>query len=240
MFTTKITTLSRASLAGVVLIIAAFFLTGSKARAQTEKAQIPASSLAEVTLELKAKFLIILRDGEKIKGKGENINIGDGTLSIKMTTNQATIPRDYKIRRLSESEIFRIYQVKGTSRGRGAKRGALIGAASVAGVLGLRYPGLLQGDASERVYFLVLPAIVGAGIGSAIGALVSREKKILIYQNPVVSPPSGLKTGMLNFRDGRLSFAVPITYLRPDNIDRFRVKPSKKNTKHIDLVQIDF
>jgi hypothetical protein len=257
MFTTKITTLSRASLAGGVLLMAALLLLSvsqaqaqtrkarartGKARAQTEKTQTAASSLAEVTMKPGTKLMVILGTGDKVKGKADNI--GDGTLSIRITTNEVTFPREYKIRILSESEISQIFQVKGTSRGSGALKGALIGAAVPAVATLIYLPiYLAQGydvDLSATVVSII-SIISGAGIGAAIGvSVVSGEEKILMYENPAASPPPASKTSLLNFRDGRLSFAVPTTYLRPDNFDRFRVKPSNKRTKHIDLVQVDF
>ncbi len=230
----KITKLSRASLAGVILLIAAcLLLSVSQAQAQTGEAQTPASSFADVTLKPGTKLLVILGTGEKFEGKADNIS--DGTLSIKINTNQtATFGGDYKIRILSESQIFQIFQVKG-SRGMGALKGGLIGAAIfTVGVFVIPWGG------DPGVIYIPLFAICGAGLGAVIGMESSGEKNILIYQYSAVSPHSGLKTGLLNFSDGRLSFAAPSIYLRPDNSDRFRVKPSKKNTKHINLVKVDF
>ncbi len=225
----KITKLPRASIAGAVLfIMAGLMLSVTQARAETVKVQTVATSLAEVTLEPGTKLLVILGNGEKVKG--EATSSAEGALSIY------TYPDG--IRKLDESEIYQIYQVKGISRGKGALIGAGIGAAGA-----LLAQAMTQEHTALTCPICAVVISIPTGIGAAIGArVVSGEQKRLLYQNPTVSPPSTSKTGLLNFRDGRLSFAVPSIYLQKNRFDGFRVKPFDKRTliKKIDLVRVDF
>ncbi len=229
----KLTTLFRATLAGAVLfIMAGLMLSVTQAWAETLKDRAVASSLAEVTLEPGAKLLVILENGEKVKVRATGI--AEGALSIY------TYPDG--ISKLSESEIFQIFQVKGRTRARGALYGAIVGAAAavpLARLTSLLYDQSIEG--LQWVGLFALAATVCVPSGAAIGALVvSGEEKKLVFQNPAVSRPPASKTGLINYRDGRLSFGVPSVYLRPDNFDGFRVKPFERRNKHIELVSVDF
>jgi len=193
-------------------------------------------------LEPKAKLLVILVTGEKIKRRATSI--AEGVLSVYTK---------YGIRRLSESESDQIYQVKGTSRAKGAIAGALIG---IMGTIPVAYS-----TKSPGITFVITAASF-IPIGAVIGALVSGEKHGLFYQNPTNSTgihdpagaslllnlthrdysPHDFKTGLLNFRDGRLSFGAPSIYLQPNRFNGFRARPFDKRTmiKKIDLLSVDF
>ncbi len=225
----KFTIIPRATLAGVALLImGCLMLFVTQGRAETVKGRAVAFSLAEVTLKPRARLLVILGNGERIKGKAADVS--DGALSVSM---------GHKIMRLSESEIFQIFEVKGTSRGNGAFTGGLIGAAGAL-LFGLWTSHL--GDVSPFMCFSIVGAI-SIPLGAIIGAkMVSGEEKKLVYQNLTISLPSDSKTGLINFRDGRLSFDVPSIYLKQNRFEGFREKPFNKRTliKKIDLVRVDF
>ncbi len=225
--------LPRDSLAGAFLfIMAVLMLSVTQARAETENGRTVAFSLAEVTLDPKAKLLVILSTGEKIKVRATGI--AEGALSIY------TYPDG--IRKLDESEIYQICQVKGISRAMGALIGAIIGTAVAVPLTSLLYYPPIE-SLKKWVGLFALAAAVCVPSGAIIGAMVvSGEEKRLVYQNPAVSPPPAFKTGLINFRDGRLSFDVPSIYLRPNHFNGFRVKPFDKMTliKKIDLVRVYF
>ncbi len=199
-------------------------------------------SLAEVSLERGAKLLVVLENGERIKGRARRI--ADGTLSVSIKDGS---------RIFSESEISQIYLAKGRSRARGALAGALLGTIGA-----IPIPVIASPDHPWITFFIA--AAIFTPAGAAIGVEVSGEKHELAYQKPtnstdILGPegatlllnlnrrydsPSDSKTGLINFRDGRLSFAVPSIYLRSNLFVGFRVTLSKRRNKLIDLVRVNF
>ena len=145
-----------------------------------------ASSFGDIRLRPGAKLLIVLGNGETVRGG--SANLGEQEQALTISTGDG-------LRILPEKEVYQVYQVRGQSRGRGAGYGALIGAAAAMATALLLNP--TESDDS-RFMFVGLVGIASVPSGAVIGALVSGEKKDLLYQNPAISRPF-LSRALRNF-----------------------------------------
>ena len=139
------------------------------AASQTALAQSGAGSWDAVkAVYTDTKLEVKLTSGETLKGK--MIDATDAALALLQDGRRVEVPRD---------RVQRVY-VEGK---RSVKRTTLIGAAvGGGGGLGLGIAVFSRGDFARSV--ITAPAIAGAGIGAAVGALLGqrRSKPVMIYE----------------------------------------------------------
>ena len=121
------------------------------------------------------KISIETKDGKKMKGRLRSVS-----------DTMLTLDRGSKTSDLSRDSISKVYRMVG-STGKSVGKAAAIGAAIGGGVgIGLGVASGGYEDLSKGEIAGIL-GVVGAGLGGVIGAVVgalgSKEKKVLVYQS---------------------------------------------------------
>jgi hypothetical protein len=116
------------------------------------------------------ELAVRMKSGETVKGK--LIDVSDAVLSI----DHKNRPTD-----LERSLIQQVHRVEGKSRGKSALKGLVIGGtAGLGGGLIIYLPG------RDDIVGWIVPAlaVIGAGVGAALGAVFGKgRKQILVYES---------------------------------------------------------
>lgn len=136
--------------------------------AQTQKKVPSADWSVAQAIPLGTVLKVESKSGKSVEGQLESVS----ATGLRLTGTPDPVA-------LERNDIRRIYQVIRRSRGRSAMQGTLIGAAAGAG-FGLMIV-LPQSREKEGAIVPVGMAMIGAGIGAAMGGIFGGKRRILIY-----------------------------------------------------------
>jgi hypothetical protein len=156
-----------------VAIVVAFALIAMIARPQIMLAQAPPTPIrgswdAVKTIPSGDKVAVRLRSGQTLNGW--MISASDTVLTLERKKNTTDVNR---------GDVLRVYRVVKNSDEKWTLLGLLIGAG-----VGVLWGALAEGDYSDDPgAAAVILGLLGAGIGTGIGSLISgRTQRLLIYE----------------------------------------------------------